>query len=222
MTKLKFICKNLIVIIVCFTLILSLPFSNFANTKSAEESDKVAYAASVTVGDFTIGLNSSVTPSVNKDYTYTSNLLTILTTASLTIGMKTAGSTTTKDSIQVKTIPSKTSNITVDKVKIDSSSISPFSVVSGGTLSLTLKGENSFSVSQAAFAGLGLSESSNIEIDEDSSEGSLIAQSGMTGAGIGGGYQSSAGSITINGGTVAAMSATYGAGIGGEIGRAHV
>ena len=45
--------------------------------------------------------------------------------------------------------------------------------------------------------------------------GALIANGGYNDAGIGGGYRSSGGSVTINGGRITARGGTYGAGIGG-------
>lgn len=100
-------------------------------------------------------------------------------------------------------------NITIKGVNIGGSAI-PFSIK--GYVNLTVEGENSL-VTSSINAGIQV-ETGNTLIITESSTGSVQA-TGNSGAGIGGGYLSSGGTITINGGKVTATTTSGGAGIGG-------
>jgi hypothetical protein len=235
--SLKFLGKNVVVFILSFTLIFSLPF--FGSKMNASDEDKFSYATGnlVAAGAFTLAFDDAADgdPVENTDYTYADNNLTIMTTGGLIIGMSNAALVTTTDGIQVNTDSEKSnpSNITVDAVKIryptdDALSHNiPFSVSGGGLLKLNLSGEsifdkndyNSIFTTASGFtsgAALQLSDGTDIEINGSDSD-SLYARTyhgAGIGAGVANGISTSAGSITINGGSISAISLARGAGIG--------
>jgi hypothetical protein len=87
-----------------------------------------------------------------------------------------------------------------------------FLVASNAAVNLVLLGSNTLSSGQGC-AGLQVPESAMLTI---SGEGTLSTSGGsVSGAGIGGGRGSSAGTIKIDGGTVTATGGFFGAGIGG-------
>ena len=103
--------------------------------------------------------------------------------------------------------------LTIDGVKIDDSSndsACPLSF-SGSGNSLVLKGTSELRAGLDQ-PGVKAENTSSLEISGD---GTLTAQGGSQGAGIGGGYNGSGGIITIKGGTITAQGTDYGAGIGG-------
>jgi hypothetical protein len=176
-----------------------------------------AYAAGtpITAGDFTIAAtnDSDPDPVADTDYTYASNVLTILSDKAMTIAMASPGATSTADRIVISTgAVANEANITLDNVKINVTSCAL--LVNASTLNLTLKGTNSLT-SGLRTAGLMLQANANLVITEDSDGASLEATcSNDNGAGIGTGeYGASAGgNITINGGNI---TATGGPGISG-------
>lgn len=159
-----------------------------------------------------------------------------ISTGSLEIssnGDYTITGSTTSNTVTVKS--GVTANVTLNGVKIDCSNtgITPIMVESGATLNLTLTGDNTLTActldngtNAQKTAALGVPVGAELVITENST-GTLTANGAKGGgAGIGGGYNSGAGTITINGGTINATS-DNGAGIGGgynksKIGRAHV
>ena len=133
------------------------------------------------------------------------------------------GSTTTSNTITVKS--GATANVILNGVEIDCSNtgITPIMVESGATLNLTLTGDNVLTActlddgtDAQKTAALGVPVGAELVITENST-GTLTANGAKGGgAGIGGGYNSGAGTITINGGTVNANGGVQdGAGIGG-------
>ncbi|MDR0830086.1 MAG: T9SS type A sorting domain-containing protein [Prevotellaceae bacterium] len=106
-----------------------------------------------------------------------------------------------------------TANITLSNVKVNTTSACAF-MMSGATVNLTLNGINTLT-SESSNSGINVPYGAALTITAEST-GSLIAQGGYSGAGIGCGYSDSqAGTVTINGGTVTAISiGMYGAGIG--------
>ena len=114
------------------------------------------------------------------------------------------------------TVSSGTHNITLNGASIDVSATDDacaFSIAADAQVNLTLTGENVLT-SGGSKAALNVPANATLIIMEGSS-GSLVANGGYKGAGIGGDNNQSAGVITINGGTIIATGGGYGgAGIG--------
>ena len=93
-------------------------------------------------------------------------------------------------------------------------------VEGGGDAAIELDGANELK-SGSSNAGLeknGNESSGKLTIkDDNDTKGSLTAEGGKDGAGIGGGYESGAGNIEITGGTVEAVGGEGAAGIGGGV-----
>ena len=113
------------------------------------------------------------------------------------------------------------------KTEVDSSGDSP---VDAGKAAVTVQGDHDAAIeldgdnelkSGSHNAGLeknGNESSGKLTIkDDNDTKGSLTAEGGEDGAGIGGGYESGAGNIEITGGTVEAVGGEGAAGIGGGV-----
>ena len=113
------------------------------------------------------------------------------------------------------------------KTEVDSSGDSP---VDAGKAAVTVQGDHDAAIeldgdnelkSGSSNAGLeknGNESSGKLTIkDDNDTKGSLTAEGGKDGAGIGGGYESGAGNIEITGGTVEAVGGEGAAGIGGGV-----
>ncbi len=113
------------------------------------------------------------------------------------------------------------------KTEVDSSGDSP---VDAGKAAVTVQGDHDAAIeldgdnelkSGSCNAGLeknGNESSGKLTIkDDNDTKGSLTAEGGKDGAGIGGGYESGAGNIEITGGTVEAVGGEGAAGIGGGV-----
>ena len=113
------------------------------------------------------------------------------------------------------------------KTEVDSSGDSP---VDAGKAAVTVQGDHDAAIeldgdnelkSGSHNAGLeknGNESSGKLTIkDDNDTKGSLTAEGGKDGAGIGGGYESGAGNIEITGGTVEAVGGEGAAGIGGGV-----
>ncbi|WP_449314793.1 YDG domain-containing protein [Rubneribacter sp.] len=204
-----------------------------------------ASAGEVEVGSFTLS-NDAETPILNTDYTYSGSTLTIISNKSVTVSMKDAGSTSTTDNIVVNVGPGNAANLTLDNVSIDVSDADGRAAlrIQSGDAVIELDGRNVLkSGSHRGGLQLGGSDGARDDTgtlvvnDSNATAGSLTAEGGDDGAGIGsGGYwgRSAAGSdgqnlssgslpagwkavgsITINGGTITAVGKRGGAGIGG-------
>ncbi len=140
--------------------------------------------------------------------------------------------TTGKDSGKPNTIviESGEHNITLSDLKIyanaytdpddpndsggsDQSKVCAFRIQDNAKVNLTLEGKNILA-SGTTCAGLFVPEKAALTITEEST-GTLIANGGSGGAGIGSDAVGSSGEITINGGTIKANGGTRSAGIGG-------
>ena len=126
-------------------------------------------------------------------------------------------------------------DVTFDDLKIDVSGKkegdgSDDSPVDAGKAAVTVQGDHDAAIeldgdnelkSGSHNAGLeknGHESSGKLTIkDDNDTKGSLTAEGGEDGAGIGGGYESSAGNIEITGGTVEAVGGEGAAGIGGGV-----
>ena len=113
------------------------------------------------------------------------------------------------------------------KTEVDDSGDSP---VDAGKAAVTVQGDHDAAIeldganelkSGSCNAGLeknGNESSGKLTIkDDNDTKGSLTAEGGEDGAGIGGGYESGAGNIEITGGTVEAVGGEGAAGIGGGV-----
>ena len=113
------------------------------------------------------------------------------------------------------------------KTEVDGSGDSP---VDAGKAAVTVQGDHDAAIeldganelkSGSCNAGLeknGNESSGKLTIkDDNDTKGSLTAEGGEDGAGIGGGYESGAGNIEITGGTVEAVGGEGAAGIGGGV-----
>lgn len=112
-----------------------------------------------------------------------------------------------------------TVNVSIENVNIstDGSNGSPFDIEKG-TVNLTLVGSNSLIVTGNEKAGLHVAKNTSLTITRESDGGSLTAQEYpdmVAGASIGSNIFETAGSITIDGGTILAKHGDYIAGIGG-------
>ena len=126
-------------------------------------------------------------------------------------------------------------DVTFDDLKIDVSGkkegdVSGDSPVDAGKAAVTVQGDHDAAIeldganelkSGSHNAGLeknGHESSGKLTIkDDNDTKGSLTAEGGEDGAGIGGGYESGAGNIEITGGTVEAVGGEGAAGIGGGV-----
>ena len=126
-------------------------------------------------------------------------------------------------------------DVTFDDLKIDVSDetegdVSGDSPVDAGKAAVTVQGDHDAAIeldganelkSGSHNAGLeknGHESSGKLTIkDDNDTKGSLTAEGGEDGAGIGGGYESGAGNIEITGGTVEAAGGEGAAGIGGGV-----
>lgn len=181
----------------------------------------------------------TLTPQYGPSY----NLLTIKTSTPLTLSGKTASQV-------VKIAESITANLTLNGVDIETSnySIHSIDISPKATLNLTLAGENKvdYHYESQAYGGLHVPAGASLIIggegkltvnsyfagigsgynetagDITINSGTIIAYGGIRGgAGIGGGNGGAAGNITINGGNIKASGSVGSAGIGGGVGRGY-
>ena len=125
----------------------------------------------------------------------------------------------------------KALNLTLKDVKIDVSDTgddffefddtqrgkAALSVQGKGNVEIELDGNNELKSGKGR-AGLEKTSTGTLTLKDDNKEaGSLMATGGMSGAGIGGGFQGNGENITITGGTVTATGGFNAAGIGGGI-----
>ena len=124
-------------------------------------------------------------------------------------------------------VSGKTEGDVSGKTEVDDSGDSP---VDAGKAAVTVQGDHDAAIeldganelkSGSCNAGLeknGNESSGKLTIkDDNDTKGSLTAEGGEDGAGIGGGYESGAGNIEITGGTVEAVGGEGAAGIGGGV-----
>ncbi|MDR1573367.1 MAG: S-layer homology domain-containing protein [Clostridiales Family XIII bacterium] len=139
-------------------------------------------------------------------WSYANNVFTVANGATVTV----TGETKTN---RIRVASGAAVNITLDGANIDISGTEKACAfdMADATVNLTLAGTNSLK-SGMYNAGLQVPARSVLTID---GVGSMSAVGGQWGAGIGGGYNGAAGSITIKGGTINALGGLGGAGIGG-------
>ena len=165
-------------------------------------------AAAETAGDFTVTGGT-----LDTDYTYSKNQLTVLTDAALTI-KNTDPSTATEDRIFVN--DGVNANITLAGVNIVCSFNAAFQIADSSAASVTVtlaKNTENTLISGGSCAGL--QKNGSVGTLTIGGEGTLRATGGSNGAGIGGGSGNSGSNITITDGTIFATGGRSGAGIGG-------
>ena len=106
--------------------------------------------------------------------------------------------------------------VTFSGVTVDSSGSGEVAVVTTGqgNVTIELDGDNTLT-GDRHYAGLQKENEGTLTIQDENGDGSLTANGGTWGAGIGGGYGGAGSDITITGGTVTANGGYNGAGIGG-------
>ena len=177
-------------------------------------SDPGTYTFDVSEGSITIGAGTdSGTLKVTYGASSTKSDNIAGTQVITFIGTTTANTVTVASGV--------TANLTLSGVDISLPSTGgcAFELQGASAVNLTLTGTNSL-VSGADYAGLQVPENAMLTIDGTgslSAASSYVSTLGTQGAGIGGGKNGASGTITINGGDVAATS-WFGAGIGGGSG----
>ena len=171
-----------------------------------------AALAAETVGDFIVEGGVSGT-----DFTFTGGVLAFIQPGAYTVSMKAGATIPTTNRIAAAS--SGTVNITLSGVRIDLSGIysnSAFDIASGSAVSLNLAaGTSNEFKSGADKAGIRVPEGASLAV---SGTGTLKANGGTFGAGIGGGDGENGGTVNITGGTVNATGGDDGAGIDGDNG----
>lgn len=136
---------------------------------------------------------------------------------------------TTDNTVTINSNEGKTANVTLDNVNIDTSKTggAAVSVTGKGDTNIELNGNNTLT-SGSDYAGLehnketdseGKETSGTLTITDDKgAAGSLTANGGYHGAGIGGSNEKD-GQVTITGGEITANGGSQGAGIGGGSGN---
>ena len=178
-------------------------------TTVSEEQQATITSGNVAVneknGGMHIDLSDPTPPPSGIGWTFAGNVYTILDSATVTI----TGTSANQRRIEIAADASVF--ITLDGVTITGLNFqqTPLLLHSGAEATLNLINVNTFTGNWSA--GLQVPEGTTLTID---GTGSLIARATVSGAGIGAGRTGSAGTITINGGTIIATG-NGGAGIGG-------
>ena len=130
----------------------------------------------------------------------------------------------TSNTVTINAAPGATANVTLDGVNIDASKESGVNIDASdkaaiqtggeGKVVIELDGNNTVQGGDG-HAGVEKNNGGNLTITDENDNGSLEANGGAGGAGIGGGANGSASNITISGGAVNATGGTDAAGIGG-------
>ena len=139
----------------------------------------------------------------------------------ITITSSSSG-TSTSNTVTIEADKGQTAKVTLKDVEINASSTgqAAVNVTGSGDTNIELKGDNTLT-GDSYHAGLEHNKtetSGKLTITDTDGDGSLTANGGFRGAGIGAGAQSD-GQVTIDGGTINATGGKQGAGIGGAGGR---
>ncbi len=117
------------------------------------------------------------------------------------------------NTVTIKAEQGATAEVTLKDVNINASGAAAVSTDGKGDVTIELDGDNTV-VSGASHAGVEKNNNGSLTITDTDNNGSLTAQGGTYGAGIGGGSGDNVTNITISGGKVIANGGTNGAGIG--------
>ena len=188
-------------------------------------------AGAVTAGAFDIAFTPIGSPTLGTDYTYAGNVLTVMGSGDYTITMAASGVTTTD-----RIVVTGNCQITLNEVFIDqagsgsqapnntvphTAGVAALEVANGAAVNLTLRNDN-YLQSGVAQAGVQVQAGGSLTVTGEGF-GSLFADGGPGGAGLGGG-----GAVTIAGGSIYAQGGSgnftggassrtgSGAGIGGN------
>ena len=192
-----------------------------------------AYAAQWDIADGNITVKAGSTEGTNrvtqgeKDVEDTDTVITGESKENtVTIDTSEGNVDVTFDDLKID-VSGKTEGNVSDETEGDVSGDSP---VDAGKAAVTVQGDHDAAIeldganelkSGSCNAGLeknGHESSGKLTIkDDNDTKGSLTAEGGEDGAGIGGGYESGAGNIEITGGTVEAVGGEGAAGIGGGV-----
>lgn len=194
--------RRLCAYIMALLLAASMPLTAFAVEADISLGD-------VTIGDTQVSHTTSDRGTIQEDHG-----------GSVTVTQSNP-STPTNHSVSVNTSSGSSVNVTLQNVNIDVSGNSDKAAVEvkgSGNVTIELDGTNTVK-SGDNHAGVekndGDSSGKLTITDDNETAGSLAANGGEGGAGIGGGYESGASDITISGGTVTANGGENAAGIGG-------
>ena len=122
----------------------------------------------------------------------------------------------TENTVTINAEKDQTASVTLSGVNIDvrDKGKAAVSTTGEGNVNIELNGSNALK-SGHSHAGLEKNNDGNLTIQDKDKDGSLNANGGQDGAGIGGGVYGNGSDITITGGKVTARGGNYGAGIGG-------
>ncbi|MCD8035996.1 MAG: hypothetical protein LUE88_01235 [Clostridiales bacterium] len=198
------------------------PSEEEANAEGEEEAEESGQPAALTAVPVLTAVNGTygafTVQSGDGECSYDNGLLTISGGGEYTITQTDGTENATSDTIKVTSSDAVT--LTLAGVNISSSSAPPVELTGAGTVTVKLLNKNTLDASGSnRYAGLQLT-SENLTITSADGDGaitgSLDATGGNYAAGIGGGNETDmSGSITINGGTVTALSIGGGGFVGG-------
>ena len=131
----------------------------------------------------------------------------------------TSSSGTTNNTVTITAEKNATANVTLENVDIDTRATGGAAITTSGegNVNIELDGTNTVQ-SGENHAGVEKKDNGTLTITDENKDGSLTANGGAWGAGIGGGKDDSSSNITIEGGKVEATGGFEGAGIGGGAG----
>ena len=133
-----------------------------------------------------------------------------------TVITQTDKTTATTNTVTITAEANRTANVTLKNVNIDTSGEGTAAVSTGGAGNVTIELEGKNTVKSGNHhAGLEKNNTGSLTITDADEDGSLYADGGDSGAGIGGGRNGSGSNITISGGTTKATGGSSAAGIGG-------
>ncbi len=131
----------------------------------------------------------------------------------------TSSSGTTGNTVTITAEKNATANVTLENANIDTGTRGGAAITTSGegNVNIELDGTNTVQ-SGNTHAGVEKKGDGTLTITDEDKDGSLTANGGYRGAGIGGGEGGSGSNITIEGGKVNAIGGYLGAGIGGGLG----
>ena len=128
----------------------------------------------------------------------------------------TSSSGTTNNTVTITAEKNATANVTLENVNIDTGTRGEAAITTSGegNVNIELDGTNTVQ-SGNTHAGVEKKDNGTLTITDENKDGSLTANGGDGGAGIGGGASYNGSNIEISSGEVTAIGGNFGAGIGG-------